>query len=77
MKRIQNFLGFANFYRRFIKNFSNYNITSNDHLERLVIPIKKEQNDIFEKLKKLFTTILVLAQFNPDKEIILEINTSR
>ena len=76
-KGVMSFLGFANFYRRFIKRFSN-----------LVAPLHKltrkdtkfewteEANAAFEKLKKAFVTAPILAQFDPDRETVVETDSS-
>ena len=66
VKDIESFLGFANFYRRFIQNFS--------HMAKLLNKLKgkkkqtcnKEQQKAFEELKKKITSQLVL--FLPKRE---------
>jgi len=70
---VQAFIGFANFYRRFIKDFSKI-------ISPLVELTKKNQpflwNDIrqhaFDRLKSAFTTAPVLAPFDWEREVILE-----
>src|SRR5258706_949010 len=74
---VREFLGFANFYRRFIKGYS-----------QVIAPIvnltKKNQpfvwdlacSKAFEFLKTAFTTALVLAHFDPDREILVETDAS-
>lgn len=77
VKGVRSFLGFANFYRCFVKNFSE--ITA-----PLTILTKKgvmwrwgvEENSAFEKLKKIFSTKPVLAQWDPEKETVLEADCS-
>uniref|UniRef100_A0A803KBS3 Gypsy retrotransposon integrase-like protein 1 n=1 Tax=Xenopus tropicalis TaxID=8364 RepID=A0A803KBS3_XENTR len=77
LKAIQRFLGFANFYRRFIKGFS-----------QIVAPItaltKKGVKDVwsseaqaaFEKLKAAFCSAPVLIHPVPTRPFILEVDAS-
>ena len=62
VKEIQKFLGLANYYRQFIKDFVKLTVP----LHVLVRKEKKqrqrkEQEKVFKKLKKVFTTEPVLA----------------
>ena len=82
LKDVQQFLGFANFYRRFIKDYSKISapltaLTRKDY-EDFVFPWPKNspQNDAFEKLKKCFTTAPILAHFDPDLETWVESDAS-
>ena len=77
LKDVQGFLGFANFYRRFIKDFS-----------RLVKPLvnltrkgarfswSPACQTAFAKLKHSFSTAPLLRHFDPDKEIFVETDAS-
>lgn len=77
VKGVRAFLGFANFYRRFIRNFS-------DIVAPLVILTKKdskfewssEADNAFMKLKELFVTAPALASFDPDRETVVETDSS-
>jgi len=74
---VQKFLGLANYYRRFIKNFA-----------RIAAPLhvlvkkeqkwkwKKEQKKAFERLKAVFTTEPILANPDIDKEMRVEADAS-
>ena len=77
MKDIQKFLGLANYYRRFVKDFAK--ITK--PLHQLVWKDKKwkwemEQEEAFRKLKEVFTIEPVLTAPNLDKEMRVEVNAS-
>src|SRR5882672_8046400 len=77
LKAVQAFLGFANFYRRFIVGFSD-----------IVIPLIRltrkdthfswgpDQTKAFGALKHAFTTAPILAHFNPDNPIVVETDAS-
>jgi hypothetical protein len=77
VKAIRSFLGFANFYRRFIKDFSKITAPLTD-LTKHDLPFtwSKEANTAFLRLKELFTTAPILAQFDPDRETIMETDAS-
>jgi len=78
---IQCFLGFANFYQRFIRDYSKV-------VSPLTSLMKKEggkyipfmwgsaQQKAFEDLKKAFTMALILRHFNYNLEIVVESNAS-
>lgn len=76
-KALQRFLGFSNFYRKFIKNFSSVV----KPLTRLT-SIKERflWNDVaetaFSTLKMMFTTAPILRLPNPDFQYILEVDAS-
>ena len=77
LKQVQSFIGFCNFYRRFIRNFSR--ITK--PLHRLAQKdFKFEWNEAcqaaFEELKKAITTAPVLRHFDRKREAILETDSS-
>ncbi|KAK7921945.1 hypothetical protein WMY93_008847 [Mugilogobius chulae] len=76
-KQLQRFLGFANFYRRFIRGFSQVaapltKLTSS----KLLFQWSAEAASAFNKLKKLFTTAPVLVQPDPTKQFIVEVDAS-
>ncbi|CAA7258940.1 unnamed protein product [Cyclocybe aegerita] len=77
VKDIQSFLGFANFYRRFIYNYSDICVPLT-WLTRKGVPFKfsDEAWESFNYLKKAFTTAPVLTQWIPDRPIILETDAS-
>jgi len=74
---VQAFIGFANFYRRFIKDFSKI-ITPLVNLTKKGIQFKWDTTCelSFNALKKAFTTAPVLRPFDWNKEVILETDAS-
>jgi len=68
LTELQSFLGFANFYRRFINEYSKVAwplMELNKKLEKWTW--NKEAEAAFEELKKRFTTAPILVQFQPRK----------
>jgi len=77
VKDIQSFLGFANFYRRFIYNFSDIVIPLT-RLTRKNIPFVfgEKQRAAFNFLKAAFSSAPVLSHWIPDCPIIVETDAS-
>ncbi|KAL0150720.1 hypothetical protein M9458_053943, partial [Cirrhinus mrigala] len=78
IKELQRFLGFANFYRRFIRNFSSV-------AAPLMSMVKKGGKQLswspaaiqaFELLKERFTTAPILHHPDPEREFVVEIDAS-
>ena len=78
LKDIQRFLGFANYYRWFIKNFSALCRPLTDSLKKTNEEFKWTEihQHSFEELKKAFTTAPILRHFDPSKEVIIETDAS-
>jgi len=77
MKDIRKFLGLANYYRRFIKDFSQVARPMNvltQKAERW--QWEKAQQKAFNKLKRIFTSKLVLVAPDLDKEFRVEADAS-
>ena len=71
------FQGFANFYRRFIPNFSKIARPLNDLLKKGVKwHWGKEQQEAFEKIRDLMTTEPVFRQPDQSKPFKVEVNAS-
>ena len=77
LKVVQSFLGFANFYQKFIQGYSEV-VSPLTTLTTKEQPFNwgKEQQDAFHGLKKKFISAPILASFDPEKKIILETNAS-
>jgi hypothetical protein len=77
VKDVQSFLGFANFYRHFIKGYSSI-VTPLTRLTRKDIPFTWTSDcaHSFNNLKTTFTTAPILHHFNYDREVIVKTDTS-
>ncbi|KAH0607354.1 uncharacterized protein H6S33_002388 [Morchella sextelata] len=77
VKDVQAFLGFANFYRRFIRGFSEL-ASPLTRLTRQDISFEwtPEAQTAFNALKEAFTTAPILTHFDPEKEITVETDAS-
>ena len=76
-KALQRFLGFANFYRRFIRNYSS--ITA--PLTRLTstkvrFAWEQEAEEAFRNLKGRFTSAPILVHPDPERQFIVEVDAS-
>jgi len=74
---VQKFLGLANYYRRFIKNFAR--IAALLHVlvrKEQKWKWEKEQEEVFEELKTVFTTEPILAIPDIDREMRVEADAS-
>ena len=77
VKDIQSFLGFANFYRRFIYNFSDITVPLT-RLTRKNVPFVfgDAQREAFNYLKSAFASAPILTHWIPDRPIIVETDAS-
>lgn len=77
LKQLRSFLGFLNYYRRFIQSFSTLARPLNDLLRKDVPwQWEKEQQDAFNKLKEVMVSAPVLAHPDQEKPFILETDAS-
>jgi len=77
VKDVQKFLGLANYYRRFVKDF----VEIARPMHRLVRKQERwnwgaEQEEAFRRLKEIFTSEPVLAAPDLDKEMRVEVDAS-
>jgi len=74
---IQVFLGFANFYRRFIEGYSRVVLPMTNLLRKSSKFLWTSQaQEAFDKLKKSYTTAPILKHFDPDLPITLHADSS-
>ena len=77
VKEIQSFLRFANFYKRFIKDYSKVAILFTNFTKKdQKFSITSKAREAFQNLKKAFTKIPILVSFDLEKEIIVETDIS-
>jgi transposase InsO family protein len=80
IKDVQAFIGFANFYRRFIYKFSLIVRPLIELIRDTPVGQRLNFNDkaraAFERLKDAFTSEIVLAHFDPDLKAIIECDAS-
>ena len=77
LKEVRAFIGFANFYRRFIKDFSTMACPLHD-LTMKDVPWHwdKEQQQAFDTIKMVFCTEPILKVYDPDLSTHLECDAS-
>src|SRR5690606_20119807 len=77
VKDVQSFLGFANFYRRFINGYSRIvaSLTNLTHKDK-PFDFNDKCRNAFNQLKQAFTTAPILRHFDPEREIIVETDAS-
>ncbi len=75
VKDVQSFLDFANFYKRFIYDYSRITISLIHLIRKDVLFIWSQKCQIaFNILKKVFTFKIILCHYNSDHKIVIEIN---
>jgi len=77
LRDVRAFLGFTNFYRRFVKGYSKV-VDPLTQLTRKGQPFKWEtkQQESFDGLKTSFTTAPILRWFDQDRDILVETDAS-
>ena len=75
VKDVQSFLEFANFYIRFIYDYSRITISLTRLIRKDVLFVWSQKCQIaFNILKKVFTFKIILHYYNSDHKIVIEIN---
>ncbi len=78
VKELQRFLGFANFYRRFIKNYSLLTapLTSLLRGKPKLLSWDSKAHEAVEKLKEAFSTAPILRHPDPQGPFVVEVDAS-
>jgi len=79
VKDVQSFLGFTNFYRRFIKGYSRITTPLSELTKKAaqkVFTLSATAREAFLELKRRFTSTPLLLMFDPEKPIYLETDAS-
>ncbi|XP_042611952.1 uncharacterized mitochondrial protein AtMg00860-like [Cyprinus carpio] len=78
IKELQRFLGFANFYRRFIQNYSAITspLTSLLRNKPKLLSWTPAATEAFNSLKKAFTTAPLLVHPDPNRPFVVEVDAS-
>jgi len=79
VKDVQSFLGFANFYRRFIEGYSRVTAALSNLTKKGVqkmFALSADAREAFLELKRRFTSAPLLLMFDPEKPIHLETDAS-
>jgi hypothetical protein len=70
-------MGFANFYRKFIRGYSSVLISFTDLIKKdKTFAWTKNEETAFKELKRRFSETPILAIFNPEEHIVLKIDAS-
>jgi hypothetical protein len=78
LRDVQSFLGFANFYRRFILGFSKIcrPLTESTKGDKKDWEWTPDMEKAFVDLKERFTTAPILTHYNPERQCIVETDAS-
>ena len=77
VKDVQSFLDFANFYRKFIYDYSRIAISLTHLIRKDVFFVWFQKCQVaFNILKKVFTFKIILRHYNSDHKIVIEIDAS-
>ena len=76
-KDVQAFLGFANYYCRFIQNYSPKACPLIDLTKDVPFSLEDQQQQAFDELTTRFLTAPILTQFDRTLETIMETDASK
>ena len=78
VKEVQAFLGFANYYRRFIKNYSSYTVSLTQLTKKNeIFKWTEVQQKAFKGIKALFTDENILQGHDPEEKLMVETDASQ
>jgi RNase H-like domain found in reverse transcriptase len=70
-------MGFANFYRKFIREYSGVSVLFTDLIKKnKTFAWTENEETAFKELKRRFLEAPILAIFDPEKHIVLETDAS-
>jgi hypothetical protein len=70
-------MGFANFYRKFIRGYSGVLVLFTDLIKKnKTFAWTENEETAFKKLKRRFSKMPILAIFDPEEYIVLKIDAS-
>ena len=73
VRGVRSFLGFANFYWRFICNFADVTALLTALTQKgMKFVWSKVENEAFERLKRMFVTAPILTQFSPKHDTMIK-----
>ena len=77
LRDLRGFLGFANFYRRFIQNFAQIAQPLNDLTRKnIAFDWGTKQQEVFDTLHTAFTSAPILMLWDPDRPTHIEVDAS-
>ncbi|KAG9186916.1 hypothetical protein G6011_01003 [Alternaria panax] len=77
VKDVQSFLGFANYYRKFIKDYSKITVPLSEITKKKIgFKWDKEHQDAFDQIKQIFLEAPVLEMYDPKRETRVETDAS-
>ena len=77
LKEVQSFITFANFYCQFIKDFAKLaSLLTALTKKNVAFKWETPEQHLFESIKKVFSTAPILQHFDPEKECVVETDTS-
>ena len=74
---LRSFIGLYNYYRKFVKGYSNFTAPLTDLTKKGTFSWNGEVEQAFKKMKEIMSNFLVLAMPNFTKPFVLECDASR
>ena len=76
-KEVQNFSGFVNYYRRFIRNCSKIAKPLTGLMKNILLNSSELAENSYEELREKISAAPLLAQFDPSKKIYVTIDACK